>query len=70
MRTRAEREGFNNSSKWVGGARSFFYKGTNGRWRDVLTEDELDEYENKASEVLTLDAKAWLERAGPTIPHQ
>jgi aryl sulfotransferase len=43
-----------------GGAANFFYKGTNGRWRDVLTADELAQYEAKMT---TLDPgfRAWLE---------
>jgi Sulfotransferase domain len=31
--------------RFVGGAESFLYKGTNGRWRDVMTDEELDAYE-------------------------
>ncbi|MEZ4869351.1 MAG: sulfotransferase domain-containing protein [Caldilineaceae bacterium] len=44
------------------GANTFFYKGTNGRWRDVLSTDELQLYEAKAAEVLTPDCRAWLEQ--------
>src|SRR5436305_533125 len=31
------------------GAASFFFKGTNGRWRDVLSDGDLDLYERAAS---------------------
>lgn len=43
-----------------GGVGRFLYKGTNGRWRDVLTEDDLAQYEQAAS---TLDPslRIWLE---------
>ena len=44
------------------GARSFFYKGTNGRWRDVLTEADLELYEAAAESELTPGCRAWLER--------
>jgi aryl sulfotransferase len=44
------------------GARSFFHKGTNGRWRDVLTPTELGEYEKATTRALTPDCAAWLER--------
>ena len=30
---------------FVGGGESFLHKGTNGRWRDVLTADELARYD-------------------------
>ena len=43
-----------------GGADRFFHKGTNGRWRDVLTESDLALYESAASE-LDPDLRAWLE---------
>lgn len=45
-----------------GGARSFFYKGTNQRWRTELTEDELARYEERVSEVLEPEAARWLEQ--------
>ena len=43
-----------------GGAARFFYKGDNGRWRDVLTDDDLALYEAAAA---TLDPalRQWLE---------
>jgi aryl sulfotransferase len=43
-----------------GGADRFLYKGTNGRWRGVLTDADLDLYEQAAA---TLDPglRAWLE---------
>jgi aryl sulfotransferase len=47
---------------FVGGADSFFFKGSNGRWRDVLTSEELERYEQRVAEVLPPEAAAWLER--------
>jgi aryl sulfotransferase len=44
-----------------GGAKSFLFKGTNGRWRDVLTADELEAYAKRVAAVLEPDAAAWLE---------
>jgi aryl sulfotransferase len=49
-------------SKFVGGAESFLYKGTNGRWHDVLTADELALYDKRVTEILSEDAARWLER--------
>jgi aryl sulfotransferase len=43
-----------------GGAESFLYKGTNDRWRDVLTADELTAFEARAQELLEPEARAWL----------
>jgi aryl sulfotransferase len=44
-----------------GGAESFLFKGTNGRWRDVLRPDEVAAYERRAGQLLTPEALAWLE---------
>jgi aryl sulfotransferase len=45
-----------------GGAKSFIFKGTNGRWRDVLTPDELATYASRVAEVLPPAGGVWLER--------
>jgi aryl sulfotransferase len=45
-----------------GGVDSFLYKGTSGRWRDVLTEDELALYARRVADHLPPDALEWLER--------
>src|SRR2546428_11169563 len=45
-----------------GGANRFLYKGTNDRWRDVLTSDDVALYEAAAARRLTPDLKRWLER--------
>lgn len=44
-----------------GGTKGFIFKGTNGRWRDVLTSDELAMYEKRARECLPAEAIDWLE---------
>ncbi|MGK0338985.1 MAG: aryl sulfotransferase [Candidatus Azotimanducaceae bacterium] len=43
-----------------GGIQGFIFKGTNGRWRDVLTSDELATYDRVAKESLSDDALLWL----------
>jgi aryl sulfotransferase len=43
-----------------GGSDRFFFKGTNGRWRDVLTADDLALYEAAASK-LDPELRDWLE---------
>jgi aryl sulfotransferase len=47
---------------WKEGPQTFFFKGTNGRWHGVLTDEELAMYEEKAARVLTSDCRAWLEQ--------
>jgi aryl sulfotransferase len=45
---------------FVGGADTFLFKGTNGRWRDVLTADELVRYDEAAARWLTPECATWL----------
>ncbi len=47
---------------WKKGVDSFFFKGTNERWKDVFTEEELNLYDQTASKVLTPECRAWLEQ--------
>lgn len=46
------------------GARGFFFKGTNGRWQDVLSAQELELYEAAMKRVMPDDAAEWLENGG------
>jgi aryl sulfotransferase len=43
---------------WHGGLGTFFFKGTNGRWRDVLSSAELVMYERAKQRALTPDCAA------------
>jgi aryl sulfotransferase len=61
MKADAENVVFGSGSFLTGGAQRFLHKGTNGRWKDVLTKDELDQYEEIATERLSPDSKLWLE---------
>jgi len=45
---------------WDGGAKTFIHKGTNGRWRDVLTTEESEKYEKIATEKLPSECARWL----------
>lgn len=45
---------------WDGGAGTFVHKGTNGRWRDVLTPQDNQRYENMARAKLGEACAAWL----------
>ena len=46
------------------GAETFINKGTNGRWRDVLSKDEIDKADRIAERELTPDCAAWLRNGG------
>lgn len=54
------------SNPWVqrhfkGGADTFFHKGTNGRWRGVLSDEEVAGYETMVDERLSDTERAWFE---------
>ena len=44
-----------------GGHESFLHKGTNGRWREVLSEEDLELYEQRAADSLSPALRSWLE---------
>lgn len=41
---------------------NFFHKGSNGRWRDVLSDEELLLYDAAADRSLDADARCWMEQ--------
>ena len=45
---------------WEGGAKTFINKGTNGRWRDILSEEESKKYEKIAADNLSPECAHWL----------
>jgi aryl sulfotransferase len=47
-------------SSFAGGSKDFVNKGTNGRWRDVLTADDIGKYERLALENLGPECARWL----------
>lgn len=49
---------------WAGGAETFIHKGTNGRWRDVLSADESGRYEAMALSELGPECARWLAGGG------
>ena len=60
MKAHAELSAPLGGALWDGGAETFINKGTNGRWRDTLTADEVAAYEAKALAELGPDCAAWL----------
>jgi aryl sulfotransferase len=51
----------NSAATFEGGAGRFLYKGTNGRWRDVLSPDDLALYEARAAASFSPDCARWVE---------
>ena len=51
-------------AEWIfaGGLATFFFKGTNGRWRDVLGPEELAMLERAKARVMSPDCAAYMER--------
>ncbi len=49
-------------ASWKQGVDTFMHKGTNGRWRDVLTEGDLELYAAACARSLTDDCRDWLNR--------
>jgi aryl sulfotransferase len=47
-------------SHFVGGADTFLYKGTNGRWRDILTAYELAAYDDAVARAMPPECAAWM----------
>jgi len=45
---------------WDGGAKSFIHKGKNGRWRDTLSQEDAQKYEDRALKELGPDCAKWL----------
>ena len=47
-----------------GGLDSFFFRGQNGRWRSVLTDEDLALYVEARDQILTPESAAWIEGRG------
>ncbi len=46
---------------WQGGAKTFIYKGTNGRWRDVARPEDLALYDRRVKAEFSPALAAWIE---------
>ena len=60
MKAHAARSAPLNGLLWEGGAQTFIHKGTNGRWRETLTDDENRWYEETARCELGETCARWL----------
>jgi len=68
MRREAEQKYPDFAQFFQGGVPTFFFKGTNGRWREVLSTEEVALYEETATRVLTPACRAWLEQGRAALP--
>jgi aryl sulfotransferase len=50
-----------------GGIKGFIFKGTNGRWRDVLTDDDVAAYRARVAATLPADAARWIEHGRSAV---
>jgi aryl sulfotransferase len=60
MKTHAAKSAPLGGILWDGGAETFINKGTNGRWRDLLTAEDNRRYEERAVQELGADCAHWL----------
>jgi aryl sulfotransferase len=66
MKSQGERYAPAGGQFWKGGAATFMNKGTNGRWRDVLSDGELSLYDAACERALTPECRDWLENGRGT----
>jgi aryl sulfotransferase len=64
MKTHAEKCAPHRGRLYEGGAQTFIHKGTNGRWRDVLSAADCRRYEAMAEERLGRPCARWLAEGG------
>ena len=68
MKAHAERSTPGGGIFWEGGAQTFVHKGSNGRWRDVLSAAEIRHYEATALSELGPDCARWLATGEQAMP--
>ena len=54
---------------WKGGTETFMTKGVNGRWAEVLSDEELAQYEAACEQALSPDCREWLANGG-SLPEE
>jgi aryl sulfotransferase len=60
MKRNADKYSPMHGEMWEGGAKTFINKGTNGRWRDLLSPDDVAAYEARALRELGPECANWL----------
>lgn len=49
-----------NGALWNGGGKSFIFKGTNNRWKGVLSEEQVKAFEAKQAKTFTPECQKWI----------
>jgi aryl sulfotransferase len=62
MKRNAENTAPSGGNTFMGGPEDFFHKGTNGRWKGVLSAGEIALYEKAVSKILSAECARWLEQ--------
>lgn len=62
MRANGSRLAPFNGSLWINGHLSFFNSGKNGRWRDMLSSEQIQHYDELSASKLGIDCARWLNR--------
>jgi aryl sulfotransferase len=52
------------STGFEGGNKGFLFKGSNGRWRDVLSTEELQRYQERLNASVPAAAAQWVTEGG------
>ena len=65
MKANSEKFAPSGGRAWKGGGSTFFNKGTNGRWRDEITAENLALYDSAADRALSPECRRWTESGGP-----
>ena len=65
MKANADQFAPGGGAPWQGGAGTFIHKGTNDRWRDTLSQAEVNAYDARAIKELGQDGALWLANGGP-----
>lgn len=68
MKRHAERSAPLGGIFWDGGAATFINKGSNGRWREVLSPEDVAAYERKATQELEEACAQWLQSGNEEVP--
>ena len=67
MKRNAERTWPRLDSLMSGGAQTFFHSGSNGRWREVLTDEDLELYDAAVSRELSDECARWLKEGSSAL---
>jgi len=65
MKLNADRTAPGGGALWKGGGSTFINKGTNGRWRNLLTVEDSARYDNRAIAELGEECARWLAHGRP-----